>query len=69
MEYTSKANWHLAHLRLMLCGVLLGSSVGHVLHALVQANLPMAQALSSCGGIALANWAARQNRYCGKNWF
>lgn len=69
MECTSKFEWHLTHVRLMLCGVLLGSSVGHVLHTFLGACLPLAQAVSSCGCIALAHWAASKTPYRGKNWF
>lgn len=68
MECSSKLDWHLAHVRLMLCGVLLGSSVGHVLHSFLGANLPIAQAVSSCVCIAMAHWAAGKNPYRGENW-
>ena len=69
MAYTSKLDWHLAHVRLMLCGVLLGSSCGQVLHALLGTSLPLAQTASCCLWIALAHWAVSKTPYRGKNWF
>lgn len=69
MEPSSKFAWHLTHVRLMLCGVLLGSSVGHVLHTFAGADLKTAQALASCACIGLAHWAACKTPYVGENWF
>jgi len=69
MPCNSKLEWHVRHIWLMLCGVLLGSSIGHVLHTLFSLDMAFAKAVASCACIALAHWSASQTPYRGTNWF